>query len=87
VNVSITELRAHLADWLEQVQQGADLVITDRGRPIARLTPVDMGGLVKDLTDRGILALPAASSRTPATRDRRVPIQGESADLPRDDWR
>jgi prevent-host-death family protein len=37
VNVSITELRAHLSEWLEQARAGEEIIVTDRGVPIARL--------------------------------------------------
>jgi prevent-host-death family protein len=37
---SISELKARLSAYLDVVRQGADVLITDRGRLIARLTPV-----------------------------------------------
>lgn len=38
--VGIRELRDHLSKYLEQVQGGSELVVTDRGRAIARLLPM-----------------------------------------------
>jgi prevent-host-death family protein len=40
MEVSIHELKNHLSEYLRQVQAGVDLVITSRGRPVARLTPI-----------------------------------------------
>lgn len=87
VDVSITELRANLATWLAHAQQGVEVTITDRGTPIARLVPVGTAALVKDLTDRGVLGMPAPGPRTRATGRRRVPMIGTLADVPRDEWR
>ena len=45
--VSISELKARLSAFLDIVRQGEDVLVTDRGRLIARLTPV----LGDDLTE------------------------------------
>ena len=37
---SISGLKAHLSAFLDVVRRGDDVLITDRGRLIARLTPV-----------------------------------------------
>ena len=36
----IREARQNLTDLLEDVKKGREVVITDRGRPVARLAPV-----------------------------------------------
>lgn len=36
--VSIAELKARLSEYLAAVRAGEDVIVTDRGRPIARLT-------------------------------------------------
>ena len=41
VRTSISELKARLSAFLDIVRQGGDILITDRGRPIARLVPVE----------------------------------------------
>ena len=38
-NVSISELRANLLKYLEIVQQGKQITVTSKGRPLATLTP------------------------------------------------
>ena len=38
--VSITELKARLSAFLDIIRRGDELLVTDRGRPIARLAPV-----------------------------------------------
>lgn len=39
--VSITELKARLSAYLRQVKAGGRIVVTDRGRPVAVLGPVE----------------------------------------------
>lgn len=38
--VGIRELRDHLSKYLDHVQAGNDIVVTDRGRAIARILPM-----------------------------------------------
>ena len=38
--VGIRELRDHLSRYLDEVQQGNDVIVTDRGRAIARILPM-----------------------------------------------
>lgn len=38
--VGIRELRDHLSKYLDEVQDGKDVVVTDRGRAIARILPM-----------------------------------------------
>jgi prevent-host-death family protein len=40
-NVGIADLKAKLSGYLHQVKAGDNIVITDRGRPVARLSRVD----------------------------------------------
>jgi prevent-host-death family protein len=37
--VGVRELRQHLSRYLDQVKDGATLVVTERGREVARLVP------------------------------------------------
>ncbi len=36
----IAELKAHLSRYLEQVKHGQEIVITERGLPVAKLVPL-----------------------------------------------
>ena len=40
MEVPIREMKNRLSQYLKLVQSGGEVVITDRGRPVARLTPV-----------------------------------------------
>jgi prevent-host-death family protein len=37
---SISELKAKLSAFLDMVREGEEVIVTDRGRPIARLAPL-----------------------------------------------
>jgi prevent-host-death family protein len=39
VNVGVAELKAHLSEYLARVQDGEEIIVADRGRPVARLVP------------------------------------------------
>ncbi|RPI76098.1 MAG: type II toxin-antitoxin system prevent-host-death family antitoxin [Desulfobacteraceae bacterium] len=36
----MSELKARLSDYLNQVKSGAEVLITDRGKPVARIVPI-----------------------------------------------
>lgn len=38
--VSISELKAKLSEYLKAVRAGEEVIVTDRGRPVARIEPV-----------------------------------------------
>jgi prevent-host-death family protein len=64
VEVGIRELRNNLSRYLDCVRQGDEVVVTDRGRAVARVLP--MGG--ESLLDRLI----SEGTVTPARRPRRA---------------
>jgi len=38
---SISILKTHLSHYLDAVKSGEEVIVTERGRPIARLAPLD----------------------------------------------
>lgn len=51
--ISVRELRQHASVWLREVQAGKSFEVTDRGRPIALLTPIPTGGELERLVASG----------------------------------
>lgn len=41
LRVGVRDLKARLSEYLRQVSQGQTVIITDHGRPVGRLMPVD----------------------------------------------
>jgi len=71
---SVSYAKAHLSALLRRVRAGQEIVITDRGTPVARLIPAHAGALgesVSALVARGLVAPP----RVPPTarRIREIP--------------
>lgn len=62
-SASIAELKAQASAILRRVKAGEDVVVTDRGRPVARLTAYH-GEVTEqrlaDLASEGVIALPSA---------------------------
>lgn len=60
--VSIGRLKARLSEYLDRTRAGETVVVTDRGRPIARLTPVGgelaLEGRVEELARAGLVRKP-----------------------------
>ncbi|MFE6971296.1 type II toxin-antitoxin system Phd/YefM family antitoxin [Isoptericola sp. NPDC057653] len=62
MEVSVSALRAELKSWIEKARAGEEVVITERGVPVARLSGVQTADLVADLVRDGLLT-PAATER------------------------
>lgn len=45
MRIGIRELRQNASKWLHEVERGATLEVTDRGRPVALLTPLPQASL------------------------------------------
>ncbi|MDQ1721962.1 MAG: hypothetical protein QOI26_1696 [Pseudonocardiales bacterium] len=67
MDVAISALRAELSGWIDHVRAGEEVVITERGIPVARLLPIDTAPLLDQLTQQGVLAKPRRADR-PAAR-------------------
>ena len=61
MEVSVSQFRAQLKDNLAKAKAGQDIVITDRGVPIARLTGVAGADLLEQLEREGLLSAPGAA--------------------------
>lgn len=67
MDVAVSTLRAELADWIERVRRGEEVVVTDRGTPVARLIAVDTAPLLERLTREGGLSRPRRAGRPTAS--------------------
>jgi prevent-host-death family protein len=79
MDVGVTELRANLSDWLARVRDGEEVTITDRGLPIARLSPIVEAALIERLTREGVLCRPESSGPRYVPHPITVPGDGPSA--------
>lgn len=44
----VSELKARLSEYLNQVKAGMEVLITDRGKPVARLVPIPRSKDIKE---------------------------------------
>jgi prevent-host-death family protein len=67
MDVPVTELRAHLRQWLEQARSGNEVVMTDRAVPVARLLSLTTAATLERLVADGVIGRPAADRRPRAS--------------------
>lgn len=41
---AVSELKASLSEYLSKVKAGEEIIVTDRGKPVARLVPLERSG-------------------------------------------
>jgi prevent-host-death family protein len=63
--VGVREAKAHLSRILKRVQEGQEVILTDRGRPVGKIVPIPEQSLslaerLKRLEDEGLLERRAA---------------------------
>lgn len=47
-SAGVAQLKARLSEYLARVKAGEEVLVTDRGRPVARLVPVGAGHVSDD---------------------------------------
>lgn len=81
MDVPVSSLRAELAGWIEKVRAGEEVVVTERGTPVARLVPVDTAPLLEQLAAQGVLGPAQRGDRPRARGADRVRASGSVAAL------
>jgi len=81
VDVAISTLRAELSSWIEHVRAGDEVVVTERGVPVARLVPIDSAPLLDRLAQQGVLSKPRDAGRPVARRVTRARARGSVSEL------
>jgi prevent-host-death family protein len=76
--IGVRELRRDASRWLARVRAGEAVVVTDRGRPIARMIPLQEPGGYASLVAEGRIAPGSGRSLGEVLRDL-------DADLPPDE--
>lgn len=78
MEVGVRELRNNLSRYLDRVRQGEQLVVTERGRAIARVSPVEGERVLDRLITEGVVT-PARHPKRPAGRP--ITSKGTVSDL------
>lgn len=70
--VPISRLKAKLSEYLASVRAGEEIIVTDRGRPVARVVPIrgarDLESRVEGLVRSGRLRPPTATAALDPTQ-------------------
>lgn len=78
MSVGIRELKDHLSQHLGQVKEGNTVTVTEHGKPIARIVPLDSTTPFERLMAEGRIT-PAARAKQPAPDP--MPADGSVSDL------
>lgn len=84
MEVGIRELRNNLSHYLDRVRGGDELIVTDRGRAVARVVPMSRERILDSLIAAGIVT-PAATKKR--RRPRPIAAAGSVSDLVADQRR
>jgi prevent-host-death family protein len=90
ISVGIRELRQRASELLRRVEQGETVEITDRGRPVALLSPVPAGSPLEQLRATGDLEIASADVddlAAPVEVEAGLPLPSEILARLRDDER
>lgn len=80
MEVGVRQLRDELRRWLDAVEAGDEVVITERGRPIARLIGASAQRPLKRLIAAGVVT-PRRRPKEADRKHRRVKARGPIAEL------
>lgn len=80
--VGIREAKVHLSRYLRMVRKGAEIVITDRGKPVGKIVPIEASELpladrIRRLEDQGVIV--RRSEKLPGKIPAAMPLAGNMA--------
>jgi prevent-host-death family protein len=76
--VGVRALHDRLSEHLDRVEQGIDVVVTRRGKRIARLSAIDREDGLAELVRRGVVRLP---ERPRSRREASVESRGSVSEM------
>ena len=80
VEVGVRELKNNLSRFLDRVKDGEEVIVTERGRPVARLIALERSdNQLAALIDSGVVRPPR--SRTRHRPSRRIKARGSVSEL------
>lgn len=80
VEVGVRDLKNNLSRYLDRVKDGEEVIVTDRGRPVARLSAMDHStDRLAELIAAGVVRPPKSTTRS--RPERRIKPKGSVSDL------
>ena len=78
--VGIRDLKNGLSKYIDRVEAGEEVIVTDRGRPVAKLCPLDASDTrLADLVAAGVVRPPVSKKRHRSPS--RIKPKGNVSDL------
>jgi prevent-host-death family protein len=68
VEVGVRDLKNNLSRYLDGVEEGVAVLVTDRGRPVARITPIGVERTIDSLIAQGIVTRASLGKQPAPTR-------------------
>ncbi|MEY2427071.1 MAG: hypothetical protein QOI61_2643 [Actinomycetota bacterium] len=81
METGIRDLRNNLSKYLDRVKAGEEIVVTDHGRPIAKLVPTTGESVLDRLIREGRVTPPERPKRPSASYGPRIKAKGTVSDL------
>lgn len=78
MKAGVAELKAHLSQYLDRVRAGQEVVVTDRGRPVAKLVPIGRAQAKESRRERLLRDGVLISGQGRLRRSLRTPPEGEA---------
>ncbi|RIK09897.1 MAG: prevent-host-death protein [Acidobacteria bacterium] len=86
MNVGVRQLRDNLRACLAAVKGGEEVLVTEHGRPVARIVPIAGPANIERLIEAGVISPPTESAAGPG-RAKRVGARGPVSELVKDQRR
>ncbi len=81
MKLGLREANQHFSRAIKAVRGGKEVILTERGRPIAIIKPIadeqSEEAAVQAMADEGLVTLPARTGPTPAPRWKPVRVKGK----------
>lgn len=79
VEVGVRELKSKLSHYIDLVQHGSEVIVTEHGKPVVKLVSLDKSHLrMQQLIDAGRIKPPIDATRT---RPKSIKIDGSMSEL------
>lgn len=65
VDITVAELKAATQKWVDAAAHGDEVVVTDKGVPVARITGIRASSLLARLEKEGLITPPAQQRAVP----------------------
>ena len=85
MEAGVRELRDHLSRYLNVVRDGQEVIVTDHGKAVARLVPLDQPRTLDRLIAEGLVTPARSPKRTRSARG--IAAKGTVSDLVADQRR